>query len=48
MVGKYLVIVCTLSNHNIKINTHILVDCRCTRLSFMNEAFTCQYNFPYY
>jgi hypothetical protein len=31
-----------------KINTHALVDCGCTGLSFMNEAFTCQYNFPYY
>jgi hypothetical protein len=46
--GHHLVIPYTLSDHDIKIDTHALVDCGCTGLSFMNEAFTCQYNFPPY
>jgi hypothetical protein len=29
-------------------DTHALVDCGYTRLSFMNEAFICQHNFPRY
>jgi hypothetical protein len=37
-----------LSDRDIKIDTHALVDCGCSGLSFMNEAFTCQYNFPRY
>jgi hypothetical protein len=48
MDGNHLVVPCTLSNCNIKIDTHALVDCSCTGLSFMNEAFACQYNFPCY
>jgi hypothetical protein len=48
MHGNYLVIPYTLSDYDIKINTHALVDCRYTGLSFMNEAFTYQYNFPHY
>jgi hypothetical protein len=48
MDGNHLVIPCTLSNHDIKIDTHGLVDCECTGLSFMNEAFTHQYYFPRY
>jgi hypothetical protein len=48
MDGNYLVVLCTLSDCDIKIDTHALVDCRCTGLSFMNEAFACQYNFPCY
>jgi hypothetical protein len=48
MDGNHLVIPCTLSDHEIEINTYALVDCGCTRLSFMNEAFECQYNFPHY
>jgi hypothetical protein len=48
MDGHYLVVLYTLSNHDIKIDTHTLVDCGCTGLSFMNEAFTCQHNFPCY
>jgi hypothetical protein len=46
--GNHLVIPYTLSNCDIKIDTYILVDCRYTRLSFMNEAFARQYNFPCY
>jgi hypothetical protein len=37
-----------LSDYNIKIDTHALVDCGYTGLSFMNEAFTDQLNFPHY
>jgi hypothetical protein len=48
MDGNHLVILCTLSDHDIKIDTHALVDCSCTGLSFMNEAFACQHNFPRY
>jgi hypothetical protein len=46
MDGNHLVIPCTLSDHDTKIDTHALVDCGCTGLSFMNEAFTHQHNFP--
>jgi hypothetical protein len=45
---NYLVIPCTLPDHNIKIDTHGLVDCAYTGLSFINEAFIHQYNFPHY
>jgi hypothetical protein len=48
MDGNYLVIPFTLSDYDIKIDTHALVDCGCTGLSFMNEAFACQYNIPCY
>jgi hypothetical protein len=48
MDRNHLVILYTLSNHDIKIDTYSLVDCRCTRLFFMNEAFLCQNNFPHY
>jgi hypothetical protein len=48
MDGNHLVILCTLSDRHIKIDTHALVDCRCTGLSFINEAFVCQHNFPHY
>jgi hypothetical protein len=48
MNGNHLVVPCTLSDRDIKIDTHALVDCGCTGLSFMNEAFACQHNFPRY
>jgi hypothetical protein len=48
MDGNHLVVLCTLSDHDIKIDTHALVDCGCTGLSFMNEAFACQHNFARY
>jgi hypothetical protein len=48
MDGNHLVVPCTLSDHDIKINTHVLVDCGCTGLSFMNQAFASQHNFPRY
>jgi hypothetical protein len=48
MDGNHLVIPCTLSDHDIKIDTHVLVDCGCTGLAFMNEAFARQHNFPHY
>jgi hypothetical protein len=46
--GNYLVVLYTLSYHNIKIDSHALVDCGCTGFTFMNEAFTCQHNHPRY
>jgi hypothetical protein len=48
MDGNHLIILCTLSNCNTKIDTHALVDSGCTGLSFMNEAFAHQHNFPCY
>jgi hypothetical protein len=48
MDGNYLVILCSLSNHDIEIDTHTLIDCRYTALSFRNKAFAHQYNFPCY
>jgi hypothetical protein len=48
MDGNHLIIPCTLSDRDIKIDTHALVDCGCTGLSFMNEAFAHQHNFPRY
>jgi hypothetical protein len=48
MDGNHLVIPCTLSNHDMKLDTHALVDCRCTGLAFMNEAFVLQLNFHHY
>jgi hypothetical protein len=48
MDGNHLVIPYTLSDCNIKIDTHILVDCGCTGLSIMNEAFIHQHNIPCY
>jgi hypothetical protein len=48
MDGNHLVVPCTLSDHDIKIDTYVLVDCGCTGLSFMNEAFACQQNFSHY
>jgi hypothetical protein len=48
MDGNHLVILYTLSDHDIRIDTHALVDCGCTGLSFMIEAFICQHNIPCY
>jgi hypothetical protein len=48
MDGNHLVIPCTLSDHDIKTDTHALGDCGCTGLFFVNEAFTRQHNFPRY
>jgi hypothetical protein len=48
MDGNHLIVPCTLSDRDIKIDTHALVDCGCTGLSLMNEAFARQHNFPRY
>jgi hypothetical protein len=48
MDGNHLVIPGTLSDHDIKIDTYVLVDCGCTGLSFTNEAFACQQYFSRY
>jgi hypothetical protein len=46
--GNHLIIPCILSNHNLKIDTHALIDCGYTGLSFMNNEFPHQHNFPHY
>jgi hypothetical protein len=48
MDGNHLVITYTLTDCDIKIDTHALVDCGCTGLSFMNEALARQHNCPHY
>jgi hypothetical protein len=48
MDGNHLVILYTLSAHDIDIDTHILVDCGCTGLPFINDGFVHQYNVPHY
>jgi hypothetical protein len=42
--GNHLIVLCTLSNYDLRIDTHALIDCGCTGYSFMNDEFTCQYN----
>jgi hypothetical protein len=37
-----------LSNHDLRIDTHALIDCGCTGFSFINDEFACQHNFPHY
>jgi hypothetical protein len=37
-----------LSDYNLRIDTHTLIDYRYTRLSFINDEFAHQYNFPYH
>jgi hypothetical protein len=37
-----------LSNHDLRIDTHALIDCGCTGFSFMNDEFAYQHNFPSY
>jgi hypothetical protein len=46
--GNHLIVPCTLSDHNLRIDTHALIDCGCTGYSFMNDEFACQHNFPHY
>jgi hypothetical protein len=41
MYRNYLVMPYTLSDYHIEINTCILVDCRYTALSIMNDTFAC-------
>jgi hypothetical protein len=48
MDRNHLVIPCTLTDCDIKIDTHALVDCGYTGLSFMNKALACQHNFRHY
>jgi hypothetical protein len=45
---NYLIIPCILSDHNLRIDTYTLIDYECTGLSFMNNEFAHQYNFPCY
>jgi hypothetical protein len=42
--GNHVVIPCTLSDRDIKIDTHALVDCGCTEPSFMNKEFAREHN----
>jgi hypothetical protein len=46
--GNHLIVPCTLSDHDLRIDTHALIDCRCTGYSFMNDEFARQHNFPRY
>jgi hypothetical protein len=46
--GNYLIGPYTLSDDDLRIDTYALIDCVCTRLSFMNTELTCQQNFPCY
>jgi hypothetical protein len=46
--GNYLIVLCILSNHDLRIDTHALIDCGCTGYSFMNDKFTCLHNFPHH
>jgi hypothetical protein len=46
--GNHLIVLCTLSDHDLRIDTHALVDCGCTGYSFMNDKFARQHNFPHY
>jgi hypothetical protein len=46
--GNHLIVPCTLSNHDLRIDTHALIDCGCTGYSFMNDKFTRPHNFPHH
>jgi hypothetical protein len=46
--GNHLIIPYILSDYNLRINAHTLIDCGYTRLSFINNEFTHQYNFAHY
>jgi hypothetical protein len=46
--GNHLIVPCTLSDHDLRIDTHSLINCGCTGYSFMNDEFARQYNFPHY
>jgi hypothetical protein len=46
--GNHLIVPYTLSNYDLRIDTHALIDCRYTGYSFMNDKFACQHNFPHY
>jgi hypothetical protein len=46
--GTHLIIPCTLSDHDLRIGTYALINCGCTRLSFINDEFAYQHNFPCY
>jgi hypothetical protein len=46
--GNHLIVPYILSDHDLRIDTHALIDCVCTGYCFMNDEFACQHNFPYY
>jgi hypothetical protein len=46
--GNHLIVPCTLSNHELRIATHALIDYGYTGVSFMNGEFARQHNFPHY
>jgi hypothetical protein len=46
--GNYLIVLYTLSNHDLRIDTHTLIDSGYTGFSFMNDEFIRQHNFPHY
>jgi hypothetical protein len=46
--GNHLIVPCTLSDHDLRIDTHALIDCGCTGYAFMNDEFARQHNFARY
>jgi hypothetical protein len=46
--GNHLIVPCIWSDHNLRIDTHALIDCGWTGYSFMNDKFACQHNLPRY
>jgi hypothetical protein len=45
---NYLIVLYILSNYDLRIDIHTLIDYGCTGYSFMNDEFTRQHNFPCY
>jgi hypothetical protein len=45
---NYTVIPCTLSSCDVNIDTHVLMNCGCTGLSFTNKDFSHEYNLLHY
>jgi hypothetical protein len=46
MEGKHLVITCSLTVHDLVIQTHALIDCGATGIAFMNQDFAHQHEIP--
>jgi hypothetical protein len=46
--GNHLIVPYTLSDHDLRIDTYALINYGYTGYCFMNDEFTCQYNFPQY
>jgi hypothetical protein len=46
--GNHLIVLYTLSDYDLRIDTQAFIDCGCTELSFMNNEFAHQHDFPHY